>query len=99
MTQDKQTDRQARKQAVTEALNTARGMELNAIAAVIIGGTSLAGGQGTIIGTVIGVLIMGVLNNGIILLGISPFWQMTIVGAVIILAVAMDIWTRKSGRS
>lgn len=78
---------------------TGQGMELNAIAAVIIGGTSLAGGQGTIIGTVIGVLIMGVLNNGIILLGISPFWQMTIVGAVIILAVALDIWTRKSGRS
>jgi ribose/xylose/arabinose/galactoside ABC-type transport system permease subunit len=78
---------------------TGQGMELNAIAAVIIGGTSLAGGQGTMIGTVIGVLIMGVLNNGIILLGISPFWQMTIVGAVIILAVALDIWTRKSGRS
>lgn len=78
---------------------TGQGMELNAIAAVIIGGTSLAGGQGTIIGTVIGVLIMGVLNNGIILLGISPFWQMAIVGVVIILAVALDIWTRKSGRS
>ncbi len=78
---------------------TGQGMELNAIAAVIIGGTSLAGGQGTMIGTVIGVLIMGVLNNGIILLGISPFWQMTIIGAVIILAVAIDIWTRKTGRS
>jgi ribose/xylose/arabinose/galactoside ABC-type transport system permease subunit len=74
---------------------TGQGMEMNAIAAVIIGGTSLSGGVGTIIGTVIGVLIMGVLNNGIILLGVSPFWQMTIIGAVIIVAVALDIWTRK----
>jgi len=77
---------------------TGQGMEMNAIAAVIIGGTSLAGGQGTIIGTVIGVLIMGILNNGIILLGVSPFWQMTIIGSVIIVAVAIDIWTRKGGR-
>ena len=78
---------------------TGQGMELNAIAAVIIGGTSLAGGQGTIIGTVIGVLIMGILNNGIILLGVSPFWQMTIIGSVIIVAVAIDIWTRKGGKN
>ncbi len=74
---------------------TGQGMELNSIAAVIIGGTSLAGGQGTVIGTIIGVLIMGVLNNGIILLGISPFWQMTIIGVVIVVAVALDIWTRR----
>ncbi|HEY9594467.1 MAG TPA: ABC transporter permease [Spirochaetia bacterium] len=78
---------------------TGQGMEMNAIAAVIIGGTSLSGGVGTIIGTVIGVLIMGVLNNGIILLGVSPFWQMTIIGAVIIVAVALDIWTRKGKHS
>jgi ribose/xylose/arabinose/galactoside ABC-type transport system permease subunit len=74
---------------------TGQGMELNAIAAVIIGGTSLRGGEGTIIGTLIGVLIMGVLNNGIILLGISPFWQMMIIGFVIIAAVAVDMWTRQ----
>ncbi len=73
---------------------TGQGMEMNAIAAVIIGGTTLKGGEGTIIGTLIGVLIMGVLNNGIILLGISPFWQMTIIGVVIIAAVAIDMWTR-----
>lgn len=75
---------------------TGQGMELNAIAAVIIGGTSLSGGEGTIVGTIIGVLIMGVLNNGIVLLGVSPFWQMTIIGVVIILAVAVDMWTRKA---
>ncbi len=73
---------------------TGQGMELNAIAAVIIGGTTLKGGDGTIVGTLIGVLIMGVLNNGIILLGISPFWQMMIIGFVIIAAVAVDMWTR-----
>jgi ribose/xylose/arabinose/galactoside ABC-type transport system permease subunit len=78
---------------------TGQGMELNAIAAVIIGGTSLSGGEGTIIGTLIGVLIMGILNNGIILLGVSPFLQMTIIGIVIIVAVALDIWTRKGSRN
>ena len=77
---------------------TGQGMELNAIAAVIIGGTSLSGGEGTIIGTLIGVLIIGVLNNGIILLGVSPFWQLTIIGIVIIVAVAMDIWAREGKR-
>ncbi|MDR1612997.1 MAG: ABC transporter permease [Planctomycetota bacterium] len=78
---------------------TGQGMELNAIAAVIIGGTTLSGGEGTILGTLIGVLIMGVLNNGIVLLGVSPFWQMTIIGAVIVGAVAIDKWTRKDAQA
>jgi ribose/xylose/arabinose/galactoside ABC-type transport system permease subunit len=78
---------------------TGQGMEMNAIAAVIIGGTSLQGGEGTIIGTLIGVLIMGLLNNGINLLGVSPFWQMTIIGIVIIGAVAIDMWTKKTRNS
>ncbi len=75
---------------------TGTGLELDVIAAVIIGGTSLNGGDGTIIGTLIGVLIMGVLKNGIILLGVSPFLQMLIIGIVIIVAVAIDMWSRKS---
>ncbi len=74
---------------------TGTGLELDVIAAVIIGGTSLSGGEGTIIGTLIGVLIMGVLKNGIILLGVSPFFQMLIIGIVIIAAVAIDMWSRK----
>jgi ribose/xylose/arabinose/galactoside ABC-type transport system permease subunit len=74
---------------------TGNGLELDVIAAVIIGGTSLSGGEGTIIGTLIGVLIMGVLKNGIILLGVSPFFQMLIIGIVIISAVAIDMWSRK----
>lgn len=75
---------------------TGNGLELDVIAAVIIGGTSLNGGEGTIIGTLIGVLIMGVLKNGIVLLGVSPFFQMLIIGLVIIGAVAIDMWSRKS---
>ena len=73
---------------------TGTGLELDVIAAVIIGGTSLKGGEGTILGTLIGVLIMGTLKNGIILMGVSPFWQMLIVGVVIIAAVAIDMWTK-----
>lgn len=64
--------------------------ELDSIAAVVIGGTSLAGGRGSIIGTVQGALIIGVLNNGLVLLNVSPFWQQVVKGAVILFAVAID---------
>lgn len=74
---------------------TGTGLELQVIAAVIIGGTTLKGGEGTILGTFIGVLIIGVLRNGLVLLGISPFWQMLLVGLVIIGAVGIDMWTRR----
>jgi ribose transport system permease protein len=77
-----------------QAGRTGVGLELDVIAATIIGGASLSGGEGTILGTVLGVLIIGVLRNGLVLLGISPFWQTTIVGLVIILAVGVDKWTR-----
>lgn len=76
-----------------QAGRTGVGLELDVIAATIIGGASLSGGEGTILGTVLGVLIIGVLRNGLILLGISPFWQTTIIGLVIIIAVAIDKWT------
>ena len=64
--------------------------ELQAIAAVVIGGGSLRGGEGSVIGTLIGGFIMGLLSNGSDLLGISPYLQQAIIGAVIILAVAVD---------
>lgn len=64
--------------------------ELLAIAAVVIGGASLTGGEGTIIGTLIGAFIMGLLSNGSDLLGIDPYWQQVIIGGVIIIAVALD---------
>ncbi|MBQ1221310.1 MAG: ribose ABC transporter permease, partial [Alistipes sp.] len=66
------------------------GYELDSIAAVVIGGTSLNGGKGSIWGTVIGALIIGVLNNGLVLMNVSPFWQQVIKGLVILLAVIMD---------
>jgi ribose transport system permease protein len=70
--------------------NAGLGYELDAIAAVVIGGTSLAGGRGSIAGTVLGCLIIGVLNNGLALLDVSPFWQQVIKGLVIVAAVALD---------
>ncbi len=66
------------------------GYELDAIAAVILGGTSFSGGVGTVMGTLYGALIIAVLNNGLTLLGLSYFWQLVVKGAVIILAVALD---------
>ena len=67
-----------------------QGYELQAIAAVVIGGGSLRGGEGSVVGTLIGAFIMGLLSNGSDLLGISPYVQQAIIGAIIILAVAVD---------
>jgi ribose transport system permease protein len=67
-----------------------QGYELQAIAAVVIGGGSLRGGEGSVVGTLVGAFIMGLLSNGSDLLGISPYLQQAIIGAVIILAVAAD---------
>jgi erythritol transport system permease protein len=64
--------------------------ELNAIAAVVIGGAALSGGRGTVRGTLIGAFVIGFLANGLVIVGVSPFWQQVITGAVIILAVAVD---------
>ncbi len=75
--------------------NAGFGYELDSIAAVVIGGTSLSGGKGSIIGTVIGAGIIGVLNNGLVLLNVSPFWQQVIKGFVILLAVIIDRMQKK----
>lgn len=66
------------------------GYELDAIAAVVLGGTSLAGGKGRIVGTLIGALILGFLNNGLNLLGVSSYYQMIVKAVVILLAVLVD---------
>ena len=61
------------------------------ITAAIIGGTSLSGGEGTILGTILGAVFMGILANGIVLLDISAYWERVIIGAVVLVAVIMDI--------
>ena len=66
------------------------GAEMDAIAAVVVGGTSMAGGSGRLGGTLIGVLIIGVLNNGLNLMGVNSNWQYIIKGAVILMAVYVD---------
>jgi ribose transport system permease protein len=66
------------------------GYELDAITAVVLGGTSLSGGRGWIFGTLVGALIIGVLNNGLNLLGVSSFYQQVIKGSVILVAVLLD---------
>lgn len=73
----------------------AEGENLNSIAAVIIGGTNLFGGEGGVTGSLIGALIMGVLSNGLNLLNVSAFWQRVVQGSVIILVVIFDQWRRR----
>jgi len=70
--------------------NVANGAELDAIAAVVIGGTSLFGGEGTIVGTIIGALLMAVIRNGLTLMHVTAFYQQIVIGVVIILAVLID---------
>jgi erythritol transport system permease protein len=69
---------------------TGESFELNAIAAVVLGGTSLMGGRGSVTGSLIGAFVIGVLADGLVMLGVSEFWQMVIKGVVIVLAVAVD---------
>jgi ribose transport system permease protein len=83
----------------TETLSAHNTDNLNAIAAVVIGGTSLFGGVGTILGTVVGAFIPTVLQNGLVIQGIDPFWQEVLVGATIIVAVYIDQWRRRRSNS
>ena len=71
------------------------GYELDVIAAVVIGGISLSGGRGTILGAIIGSLLMGILRNGLVLLNVSAYWQQVAIGLVILLAVVMDRKTKR----
>ena len=77
---------------------TGTSFEMNAIAAAVLGGTSLAGGRGTIGGTIIGAFVIGVLSDGLVMMGVSEFWQMVIKGLVIIAAVVLDQMQRKMAK-
>jgi fructose transport system permease protein len=74
--------------------NAMQNANLDSITAVVIGGTSLFGGRGSLIGTLIGVLIVGVLRNGLTLIGIDPLWQDLVTGVLVITAVALDQLSR-----
>lgn len=69
---------------------TGESFELNAIAAAVLGGTSMSGGRGTVGGTIIGAFVIGILSDGLVMMGVSTFWQMVIKGLVIIFAVVID---------
>jgi len=76
--------------------DTGKGWELDAIAAVVIGGTSLAGGSGSVLGVLIGACIMGVIKNGLVLMRVSSYWQTAIIGVIIVLAVVLDRAKRRT---
>ena len=79
-----------------QAGRTGLGLELDVIAATIVGGASLSGGEGTILGTIFGVLIIGVMRNGLVLMGFSPFVQELMIELVIIIAVGIDKWSTRT---
>jgi len=81
-------------------INSAQGdlgedLTLPAIAAILIGGTSLFGGSGTVSGTLVGALIVTVFRIGLSLAGVNPYWQNFAIGSLILIAVALDQWIRK----
>ena len=77
--------------------NAGANFEMDSIAATIVGGTSLAGGQGTVVGALLGSLLLAVIKNGLVLLSVNMYWQTVAVGAIIILVCAIDVFTRKHG--
>jgi ribose transport system permease protein len=80
----------------TASVSAGLGVELRVISAVVIGGASLAGGEGTILGALLGVVLMNLISNGLNLLGINPYWQSIVIGGILILAVASDVLSRRN---
>ena len=69
---------------------TAQGIELQIIAAVVLGGAALMGGRGTVVGTLLGVILIGIINNGIVLVGLATYWQQIVTGLILLGAVLGD---------
>jgi ribose transport system permease protein len=74
---------------------SAEGYELDVVTAVVVGGASLSGGEGRVSGTILGVLLVAFLRNGLNLIGVEPFLQKAYIGALILAAVAFDQWARR----
>jgi rhamnose transport system permease protein len=80
--------------------NAGLGLELKAIAAVVVGGTAITGGRGTMLGTLIGVALLGTIGTALTFVGINPFWEKAIQGAIILAALASDfVWTAQTSFS
>ncbi|MCO6450970.1 MAG: ABC transporter permease [Caldilineales bacterium] len=80
----------------TASVSAGLGVELRVISAVVIGGASLAGGEGTVLGSLFGVALMALISNGLNLLGVNPYWQSIVIGGVLIIAVAADALSRRN---
>ena len=80
----------------TASVSAGQGVELQVISAVVIGGASLAGGEGTVLGALLGVTLMALISNGLNLLGINVYWQTIVIGSVLVIAVAADALSRRS---
>lgn len=80
----------------TASVSAGLGVELRVISAVVIGGASLAGGEGTVVGSLLGVALMALISNGLNLLGVNPYWQNIVIGTVLIVAVAADSLSRRN---
>jgi len=80
----------------TASVSAGLGAELRVVSAVVIGGASLAGGEGSIVGAFLGVMLLNLIANGLNLLGINVYWQNVVIGAVLIIAVAADSLSRRS---